>query len=112
MGYENISLSAPPRNEMTTEQLARQNKLVTQAVARLEAQRDGRTDEYGLIKRERLDDSGRKIREWDSVDGKMHWMEPFKQHVCHEQIRINNRETSPEENQEYLAQWMSVHKRG
>lgn len=108
----NVFLSGPPRNEMTTEQLAEQNKRQKRALQLSKAQKSGLADEFGLIKRERLDDAGRIIREWDSVDGRKHWMTPYKQPVAHLQIRINNRQTDPAENQEFLAQWSAVHKRG
>lgn len=99
MSIRNISLSGPIRSEMTTAELARSNRLATQAAARFEAQRDGRADAFGLILRERFDDSGRKIREWDSVTGRKGWMEPFKQHITHEQVCIWNRVSSEDERQ-------------
>lgn len=112
MSLKDISLTGPIRSEMTTEQLARQNRLVDAAVKRIEAERDGRADAYGLIEHVHFDDANRKIREWSSVDGHIHWMDPFRQSVTSEMVRINNRQTTPEENQEFLAQWSAVHKRG
>jgi hypothetical protein len=99
-------------DEMTTEQIAEKHKRQKRAFERLRAQKDGRADAFGMILRERLDDTGRKIREWDSATGRKGWMEPFKQHITHEMVRINNRQTDPAENQEFLAQWSEVHKRG
>jgi hypothetical protein len=109
---KNVYLSAPPRREMTTEQLAEQNKKQKRAIELLKAQKSGRADAYGLIAHERFDDSNRKIREWSSVDGHLGWMAPFRQHIVHEQVRINNRETTGEENQAFLVQWQFIHKRG
>lgn len=109
---KNVYLSGPPRSEMTTSELAEQNKRQKRAAELFKAQKSGRADAFGLIVHERLDDANRKIREWSSVDGHLGWMLPFKQHIVHQQIRINNRQTSGEENQEFLAQWLAVNKRG
>ncbi|WP_434109240.1 hypothetical protein [Paraburkholderia caffeinilytica] len=105
MSLKNVSLSAPVRHEMTSAELALVDRKADAQRKMLAAQASGRADEFGLIKRERLDDSNRKIREWDSVDGRKHWMTPFKQNVTHHQIAVWNRESSEQERQTLETNW-------
>lgn len=107
MSLQNVSLSAPPRQEMIASERVAYDKQVRAQLAKHEARLNGKADQYGLVPVVTKDRTGREITSFDTVSNRKLWMDEFKG-PGFLQIAIHNRKVTEQEMQEVEANWRSV----
>lgn len=104
MSLQNVSLSAPPRQEMTASEKVAYDRQVRAHLARHEARLNGKADQYGLVPIVTRDRTGREVITYDTVSSRKLWMDPFRT-SGYQQIAVWNRTSSEQERQQVEANW-------